>query len=69
MSPAICLVIYLAGGCFWGTQHLFSLVPGVESTEVGYANGMVTNPSYKQVCSGKTNAVETVKIVLSLIHI
>ncbi len=63
MSPAICLVIYLAGGCFWGTQHLFSLVPGVESTEVGYANGTVTNPSYKQVCSGKTNAVETVKIV------
>ena len=54
--------IYLAGGCFWGTEHFFKQVPGVVSTEVGYANSNVPNPSYKQVCSGMTGAAETVKI-------
>lgn len=37
-------VIYLAGGCFWGTQHYMSLLYGVIDTEVGYANGNVANP-------------------------
>ncbi|MCM1320470.1 MAG: peptide-methionine (S)-S-oxide reductase MsrA, partial [Muribaculaceae bacterium] len=55
--------IYLAGGCFWGTQHLFSLVEGVALTEVGYANGTVVNPTYEEVCTGKTEAAETVRIV------
>ncbi len=55
--------IYLAGGCFWGTAHLFSLVPGVESCIAGYANSLVENPSYEQVCSGTTHAAETVKVV------
>ncbi|MBD5355583.1 MAG: peptide-methionine (R)-S-oxide reductase MsrB [Bacteroides sp.] len=55
--------IYLAGGCFWGTDHLFSLVPGVISTEAGYANSIMPDPTYKQVCSGITNAAETVKVV------
>ena len=55
--------IYLAGGCFWGTDHLFSLVPGVIETQAGYANSRVANPSYKQVCTGTTNAAETVKVV------
>ncbi|MEZ3549793.1 MAG: peptide-methionine (R)-S-oxide reductase MsrB [Muribaculaceae bacterium] len=55
--------IYLAGGCFWGTQHFFSLVDGVKSTEVGYANSIVEDPSYKEVCTGKTEAAETVKVV------
>ena len=32
--------IYLAGGCFWGTEKYFSLVPGIVETEVGYANGI-----------------------------
>ncbi len=54
--------IYLAGGCFWGTAHLFSLVPGVESTVAGYANSIVENPTYKEVCTGRTHAVETVKV-------
>ena len=54
--------IYLAGGCFWGTEHLFSLVPGVTATEVGYANSDIANPSYKEVCTGRTNAAETVKV-------
>lgn len=54
--------IYLAGGCFWGTAHLFSLVPGVSGTTAGYANSSVPNPSYEQVCSGATGAAETVRV-------
>lgn len=54
--------IYLAGGCFWGTEHFMGLIPGVISTEVGYANSLVPNPSYKEVCSGNTHAAETVKV-------
>ena len=47
--------IYFAGGCFWGTEHFLKQIRGVESTQVGYANSNVANPSYEQVCSGKTN--------------
>lgn len=52
----------MAGGCFWGTQHLFSLVPGVVSTTAGYANSIVENPSYRHVCTGQTGAAETVRV-------
>lgn len=55
--------IYFAGGCFWGTEHFFKQVRGVISTEVGYANGHVENPSYRQVTTGKTGFTETVKVV------
>lgn len=55
--------IYLAGGCFWGTAHLFSLVPGVSQAEAGYANSRVENPAYQEVCTGKTHAAEAVKVV------
>lgn len=55
--------IYLAGGCFWGTAHLFSLVRGVETAEAGYANSTIPNPTYKQVCTGDTHAAETVRVV------
>ena len=55
--------IYFAGGCFWGTEHFLKQIRGVENTQVGYANSNVANPSYEQVCSGKTNAAETVKVV------
>lgn len=54
--------IYLAGGCFWGTEHLFSLVPGVVRTIAGYANSVTENPSYQEVCTGTTDAAETVKV-------
>lgn len=54
--------IYLAGGCFWGTDHLFSLVPGVISTTAGYANSTVESPSYQEVCTGLTGAAETVRV-------
>lgn len=55
--------IYLAGGCFWGTQHFFSLVDGVVSTQAGYANSNTPSPTYSQVCSGTTDAAETVRVV------
>ena len=55
--------IYLAGGCFWGTEHYFKQVHGVLETEVGFANGRFENPSYKQVKAGDTGFAETVRIV------
>ena len=56
-------VIYLAGGCFWGTEHFMKQVRGVEKTRVGYANSALSDPSYEQVCSGATGAAETVEVV------
>jgi len=56
-------VIYLAGGCFWGTEKYLSLVNGVVGTEVGYANGNTENPSYEDVCRRNTGHAETVKVV------
>ena len=53
--------IYLAGGCFWGTQKYLSLAAGVLATEAGYANGSTPNPSYKDVCSGSGHA-EVVRV-------
>ena len=55
--------IFLAGGCFWGTAHLFSLVPGVTETTAGYANSIIAEPTYQQVCTGETKAAETVRVV------
>ena len=55
--------IYLAGGCFWGTEHFLSLVHGVIEAEVGYANSKVPDPTYREVCTGKTGAAETVKVI------
>ena len=54
--------IYFAGGCFWGTDHLFSLVDGVVKTTAGYANSLIPYPSYEQVCTGRTGAAETVEV-------
>lgn len=54
--------IYLAGGCFWGTEHLMQQVPGVTTTCTGYANSSVANPTYKEVCTGRTGAAETVRV-------
>lgn len=54
--------IYFAGGCFWGLQKYFNLINGVITTEVGYANGVIAEPSYEAVCSGTTGHAETVKV-------
>lgn len=55
--------IFFAGGCFWGVESYFSQVPGVRSATVGYANGDTANPSYQEVCTGKTGHAETVHLV------
>jgi methionine-S-sulfoxide reductase len=55
--------IYLAGGCFWGTEKYFSLIKGVEETGVGYANGNTENPSYEDVCRRDTGHAEAVKVL------
>ncbi|MEY8353481.1 peptide-methionine (R)-S-oxide reductase MsrB [Lachnospiraceae bacterium 54-53] len=54
--------IYLAGGCFWGTEKYLSSIPGVLSTEAGYANGNTENPTYEEVCHNHTGHAETVKV-------
>lgn len=54
--------IYLAGGCFWGTEKFLSMIQGVRATEVGYANGNTKNPSYEEVCNGSGHA-EVVKVI------
>jgi methionine-S-sulfoxide reductase len=54
--------IYLAGGCFWGTQKFFDQFEGVVETEAGYANGPTADPSYQDVCASSGHA-ETVRIV------
>ena len=54
--------LYLAGGCFWGTQKFFDQFDGIISTEVGYANGKSEDPTYEQVCNDSGHA-ETVKIL------
>ncbi len=55
--------IYLAGGCFWGTEKYISSIKGVLSTEVGFANGNTVNPTYDEVCHMDTGHTETVYVV------
>ena len=52
-----------AMGCFWGAERLFWQTPGVFSTQVGYAAGYTPNPTYREVCSGKTGHAEVVRVV------
>ncbi|GHU74114.1 peptide methionine sulfoxide reductase MsrA [Clostridia bacterium] len=54
--------IYLAGGCFWGTEKYFGLIEGVVSTRVGYANGHTADPTYQDVCHNNTGHTETVEV-------
>ncbi|MEO0108260.1 MAG: peptide-methionine (S)-S-oxide reductase, partial [candidate division WOR-3 bacterium] len=54
---------YFAGGCFWGIEHWFQQGPGVLDAVSGYMQGSSENPTYEQVCTGKTGHAETVKVV------
>ena len=50
-------------GCFWGAEEIYWQKPGVWSTSVGYAGGTTPNPSYEEVCSGRTGHTEAIRIV------
>ena len=54
--------IFFAGGCFWGAEHFFKQIAGVSHTEVGFANGHTTNPTYKEVYTDQTGHAETVRV-------
>ena len=52
-----------ASGCFWGTEHHFQKAKGIVDTQLGYTGGHTKNPTYKEVCSGKTGEAKAVKVI------
>jgi peptide-methionine (S)-S-oxide reductase len=61
--PADAEQIVVGMGCFWGAERLFWQLPGVHTTAVGYAGGHTPNPTYEEVCSGRTGQNEAVLVV------
>ena len=55
----------LGGGCFWCTEAVFDELNGVVKVESGYSGGDVANPTYEQVCTGRTGHAETVQVVFN----
>lgn len=52
-----------ASGCYWGTEFYMQQAEGVIETNVGYAGGSVANPTYREVCTGRTGHAETVEVI------
>ena len=61
--PEDCDTLVVGMGCFWGAERKFWQAPGVYSTAVGYAGGSTPEPTYKEVCSGRTGHSEVVLVV------
>lgn len=55
--------LILAGGCFWGVEAYYQKLKGIVTTNVGYANGNIENPTYEQVCSGVATHAEVVEVI------
>lgn len=56
-------IAIIAGGCFWCTEAVFNELKGIDAVESGYIGGKVADPTYEQVCSGRTGHAEAVRIV------
>ncbi|WP_448071273.1 peptide-methionine (S)-S-oxide reductase MsrA [Georgenia yuyongxinii] len=61
--PAGTQVMFVAMGCFWGTERIFWRLPGVVSTAAGYLGGYTPYPTYEEVCTGRTGHTEAVQVV------
>jgi peptide-methionine (S)-S-oxide reductase len=61
--PAGTEVAEFALGCYWGAEKMFWQIPGVVTTAVGYEGGFTPNPTYEEVCSGRTGHAESVRVV------
>jgi peptide-methionine (S)-S-oxide reductase len=61
--PAGTQIAEFALGCFWGAERTFWRTPGVVATSVGYEGGFTPNPTYEEVCSGRTGHAESVRVV------
>ena len=62
-APEGMAVAVIGLGCFWGEEQTFWQLPGVWSTSVGFAGGVTPNPTYDEVCSGRTGHAEVVRII------
>jgi peptide-methionine (S)-S-oxide reductase len=69
LAPAVCFgetmneeIAVLGGGCFWCVEAVYQGMPGIHSVVSGYAAGKTPNPTYEEVCTGKTGHAEVVKI-------